>query len=399
MSAMQTATKLGLNILYLLATIIALHLGQRLIVPVIMSLVLAALLGPGAGWLHRTLKIRWSLSCLVVICGLLVVNILMTVVFGMAVSRIAQQIPTAEQDVMDFYDKIRGKIEAASPWELDEVIFPKKPENVSQIRAYQLLLDNVRPFLIDLAKMGGLSFGYWILILFTLLFLMLEAKQLSQRVIEIFGPSLDTRSRVAIALDDMAKQVRTYLVWRTIINFGLAVIIGVTYQVAGLKQAWTWAILLAILNYIPYLGPLLAGVPPLIDALLNTSMSWVVFLFIAYWCIIILEGYLIVPVLMGRNMEMNATTVMLACMFWELIWGLPGLFLAMPIMAAVKTICYHVPGWRPWANLMSAAEDEVPPAAAGDKSEPPAILAGSSTAIPALPTSATPEEPAVPLKV
>ncbi|MBX9679443.1 MAG: AI-2E family transporter [Gemmataceae bacterium] len=398
MTAMRTATKLGLNILYLLAIILALHWGQRLIVPVMMSLVLAALLGPGAGWLHRTLKIRWSLSCLVVICGLLIVNILMTVVFGMTVSRIAQQIPTSEYDVKQFYAKIRGKIETASPWELDEVIFPKNPESVSEIRAYQMLLENVRPFLIDLAKAGGLSFGYWILILFTLLFLMLEAKQLSRRVIEIFGPSEETRSRVADALDDMAKQVRTYLVWRTIINFALAIVIGLTYQVAGLKQAWTWAILLAILNYIPYLGPLLAGVPPLIDALLNTSMSWVVFLFIAYWCIIILEGYLIVPVLMGRNMEMNATTVMLACMFWELIWGLPGLFLAMPIMAAVKTICYHVPGWRPWANLMSAAEDEVPPGAAGDKNEPPAILAGSSASLPTIPTI-VPDEPPTSSKI
>jgi AI-2 transport protein TqsA len=58
-------------------------------------------------------------------------------------------------------------------------------------------------------------------------------------------------------------------------------------------------------------------------------------------------------VVMGRSMELNATTVMLACLFWERIWGLPGLFLAMPLMAAVKAICYNVPDWQPWANLMS----------------------------------------------
>src|SRR5262249_18102950 len=69
---------------------------------------------------------------------------------------------------------------------------------------------------------------------------------------------------------------------------------------------------------------------------------------------ITVEGYVLVPVVMGRNMELNATTVMLACLFWELVWGLPGLFLAMPVMAAIKAICAHVPGWRPWANLMSS---------------------------------------------
>ena len=68
---------------------------------------------------------------------------------------------------------------------------------------------------------------------------------------------------------------------------------------------------------------------------------------------VVIEGYFVVPVLMGRSMELNATTVILACLFWDLLWGLPGLFLAMPLMAGVKAICENVPDWRPWANLMS----------------------------------------------
>jgi len=52
---------------------------------------------------------------------------------------------------------------------------------------------------------------------------------------------------------------------------------------------------------------------------------------------------------------------MLACLFWELVWGATGLFLAMPIMAGVKSICTHVPGWWQWANLMSSEEVVAPP--------------------------------------
>ena len=55
--------------------------------------------------------------------------------------------------------------------------------------------------------------------------------------------------------------------------------------------------------------------------------------------------------------ELNATTVILACLFWELVWGAPGLFLAMPLMAAIKAICQHVPDWEAWANLMGTRED------------------------------------------
>jgi hypothetical protein len=52
--------------------------------------------------------------------------------------------------------------------------------------------------------------------------------------------------------------------------------------------------------------------------------------------------------------------VMIACLFWEAVWGPTGLFLAMPIMAGIKAILYHVPEWRPWATLMSTTEDDHP---------------------------------------
>jgi predicted PurR-regulated permease PerM len=181
---------------------------------------------------------------------------------------------------------------------------------------------------------------------------------LTRRVVEIFGPSEEIRTRVGSVLKDMATQVRTYIVWRTIINFGLAIVMGLVYQFAGLQQAWTWAILLAILNYVPYLGPLVAGIPPFVDAFLTTTPAGAVVVSIVYVVVIMLEGWLVVPLLMGRSMDLNATTVMLACLFWDLVWGMTGLFLAMPIMAGVKAILYHVPEWRVWANLMSTDRGE-----------------------------------------
>src|SRR5207253_8269682 len=131
---------------------------------------------------------------------------------------------------------------------------------------------------------------------------------LTRHVIEIFGPGPEIRATAGEVLSDMARSVRTYLVWRTIINIGLAIVFGVVYHVAGLRQGWTWAILLAIFNYVPYLGPILAGIPPFIDAFLFTDPVTTVVIFILYSVIIFVEGYLIVPLLMGRNMELNATT-------------------------------------------------------------------------------------------
>jgi AI-2 transport protein TqsA len=121
-------------------------------------------------------------------------------------------------------------------------------------------------------------------------------------------------------------------------------------------------LLAAILCYIPYIGTIIAGFPPVIDAFVNVGPGWAVGILIFYVAIVTFEGYLIVPVVMGRSVSINATTVMLGCLFWSLVWGTPGLFLAMPLLAALKAICEQVPGWQPWANLMSN-DDSIRPSA------------------------------------
>jgi predicted PurR-regulated permease PerM len=184
-------------------------------------------------------------------------------------------------------------------------------------------------------------------------------------VLEIFGPSTEARNAAGKVLSDMAHQVRTYLLWKTLINCAMALLLGFVYRWAGLSQPWIWAMLTAVLLYIPYIGPIVAIIPPFIDAFLSNDSPMVALGVLLFYVVAsILNGYLVIPVVMGRSMSLNATTVLLACMFWELVWGPSGLFLAMPLMAAIKSICYHVPGWRPWANLMSSTELEPEPVTA-----------------------------------
>jgi AI-2 transport protein TqsA len=358
----NTATRVGINVLLVLGMVIALRLGQTFFIPTIIALLLAAVLAPAASWLHAKVRFSWTLSCLVVILGLVLVNLLVMGVLTVAIPRMLQVLPRPgdEAQQLQVYKVIRQQLEKLSPVELAPDLFPPAPDDVREIRAFEFVTDFVSKYapeaLLQLATYGANWLWQWILIMFILLFLLLEGRMLTRRAVEVAGPSHEVQARAGFILRDMARQVRTYLVWRTIINFGLAVVVGVVYHVAGLHQAWTWAMLLAILNYIPYLGPLVAGVPPVLDAFLTTTPVGALFILLFYLAIIIVEGYLVVPVLMGRSMDLNATTVMLACLFWELVWGTMGLFLAMPLMAAIKAICYHVPGWRPWANLMGTSD-------------------------------------------
>src|SRR5262249_35598536 len=152
-----------------------------------------------------------------------------------------------------------------------------------------------------LAGYGGNFLWQSILIMFILLFLLLEGRMLSRRFVEIFGPGAAVQGKAVEALKDGANQIRANLVWPTIINFALAAFLGLLYHLLGLKLAWTWALLTAILWYIPYLGPIAAGVPPVFDAFVSCDSPWVAVFIIGFYSVIVtLEGYVVVPVVMGR---------------------------------------------------------------------------------------------------
>ena len=389
----STATRWGLNAAILLSIVLALYLGKSIFIPTVISLLLAAMLWPTATWMHQAgvpvpwLSLRrtapwlvptiararfpWSLACLTVVTGFVLLVVLLLLAFGLGFSKIILDLgdrTTQDRVYVDF----RIKLAKISPAILqDEEYFPESPDKskvMASIRGF-FSFENSQSFrsvIADVLGYGGNFIWQSILIMFILLFLLLEGKMLTRRFVEIFGTGAHVQGKAVEALKDMAYQIRAYLVWRTIINFGMGAFLGIVYQVLGLKLAWTWALLTAVLWYIPYLGPIAAGVPPILDAFVSSDTPWIAVGILSFYTVfVVLEGYVVVPVVMGRSMEMNATTVMLACLFWELVWGSPGLFLAMPLMAAVKAVCHHVPDWRPWANLMSSHE-ELP-----EEKEPP----------------------------
>jgi predicted PurR-regulated permease PerM len=247
----------------------------------------------------------------------------------------------------------------------EDQYFPKESSKSIIFRSIQEAVNPQNPFLVpflwEMTLYGGAWVFHWVLILFMLWFLLLEGPMLGQRFGALFGSSTVIQERARDTLKDMAEQVRRYLLSRTIVNFALAAILGAFFKFMGLREPWTWAILIALLGYIPYLGQIVGGIPPVIDAFVNCESPWATVLVLAvYIGVGILEGYLIVPVVMGRSLQLNATTVLLSCLFWDLIWGPVGLFLAMPLMAAIKTICQHVPDWQPWGALMSGVEPKNP---------------------------------------
>lgn len=390
---LSTATRWGLHGLILLSLSLALYLGRQIFIPTTIAVLFACMLSPVVQWLNRrglTLpglgldpvrqrirplwwrcRIPWSLACTAAISVLVIFVLGTAVACGLAVPRLLQSLPDNPRKAQEVYSRFRDRLEQLSPWELNPHYLPELAEESAAVRYIQNALDPERSqfvinALIDLSAIGGSWLWQSLLILFLLFFLLLEGRMLVRRLVELVGPGASEQARAVVALGQIADAVRAFLVWRTIINGVMAVVLGLLYSAAGLGQAWSWALLTLVLLYVPYLGPILAGIPPVLDAFVSCPSPLAALAILLFYVgFVTLEGYFIVPLVMGRSMDLNATTVMLACLYWELVWGPAGLLLAMPMMAAIKAICFHVPEWRPWANLMDTRDDAPPTDEAG----------------------------------
>ncbi len=379
---LSTATRIGLNTLGFLALSIMLYLGKSVFIPLVIASILAVILWPAASWLHERLKCPWPLACFIMVGALILINL--GVFFGIAaaVPRMVQDLPNPNDSTQqkELYEKLRSQIQNITPGSVDEVL-PKDPDKSAVFAYVKKTLEGeyITKELLDLGRLGLAWLWQSVLIVFIILFLLLEGDMLARQIREIFGPGRGMQTKVTSVLAEIAESVRAYLVWRTIVNCGLGVFLGIIYQLLGLRQPWTWALITALFCYVPYLGTILAGIPPVLDAFVYCSVWHALFIIVLYTGVVTFEGYIIVPVVMGRSMDLNATTVMISCLYWDLLWGMPGLFLAMPVMAGVRAVCMHVEGWSPWGKLMSTSrwieESEAalrtqPPAPKDAESEP-----------------------------
>src|SRR5262249_23007458 len=196
----------------------------------------------------RRLKMPWSVACAIVLSVLVLVALVITVGFSVAIPRMLQSLPNDDVKAQAFYSRIRERIQQISPVQIDPQYLPEDAKQSEAVKYIQGALNpNTSPFIVNallrLAAYGSNWVWQSILIMFILLFLLLEGRMLTRRVVEIFGPGAQVQGKAVEALKDMAYQIRAYLVWRTIINFGMGAFLGIVYHVLGLKLAWTWALL------------------------------------------------------------------------------------------------------------------------------------------------------------
>jgi predicted PurR-regulated permease PerM len=167
-------------------------------------------------------------------------------------------------------------------------------------------------------------------------------------------PALSDKKRAVSIAHEIESQVSRYLFTVTIINCCLGLAVGTTVGLLGLRNPVMWGAMVAILNFVPYLGALTGIICMTIGAILSfDSLGYALIFPAVYLGFGILEGNFITPWVMGRSLTLNPVIILLSLVFWGWMWGIAGVILAVPILAAFKIFCAHIKPMEPLAEFLS----------------------------------------------
>jgi predicted PurR-regulated permease PerM len=167
-------------------------------------------------------------------------------------------------------------------------------------------------------------------------------------------PKLTDKKRAVCILQEIEGHVSRYLLTVTLINLGLGIVVGGTVGLLGLSNPIMWGVLVAVLNFVPYLGALCGIICMTIGAVLSyDSLGYAMLFPAAYLVIATIEGNLVTPWVMGRSLTLNPVMILLSIAFWGWIWGIAGVILAVPILAAFKIFCAHIKQMEGVAEFLS----------------------------------------------
>jgi predicted PurR-regulated permease PerM len=192
-----------------------------------------------------------------------------------------------------------------------------------------------------------------VLSLILLYFLLVYDQIFIAKLVKLLPTLSDKKAAVGIAYD-IESQVSRYLFTVTAINVCLGVAVGTAVGLLGLRNPVMWGVMVALLNFVPYLGALTGIICMTIGAVLSFDSFGYALIFPAvYLGFGVLEGSFITPWVMGRSLTLNPVIILLSLTFWGWMWGIVGIILAVPILAAFKIFCAHIEPMEPLAEFLS----------------------------------------------
>ena len=187
-----------------------------------------------------------------------------------------------------------------------------------------------------------------------LLYLLLASGDLFLQKLVHVMPTLRDKKRAVEISHEIQQNISNYLFSVSLINIGMGVSVGGGLYFLGVPNSAMWGLFVAVVNFVPYFGPV-AGVLVLgTVGLLSFDTLWKGLLPPAWYLgLHLLEANLLTPVLLGRRFTLNPVVIFVSLIFWTWLWGVSGALLSVPILVSIKVVCDRVPEMSSVSELLS----------------------------------------------
>ena len=318
--------------------LLALVIGRPLLVPFAFALLLWAVLNALANALQRLRLhawLAWIVSLVIIVGALYVV----ARIFGQQTAAMAVQAP-------GYYARLQHLV-----GEWMHFLRLGQPPQLRDLFSASGVADFVGQ---AAASAGGLLLSFGLVAVYVG-FLLAEQRFLEGKL-EQLENNEDRRAETSKVVHAIARQLQTYLGVCTLLSVAMALLTYVLLLLLGIDFAGFWALVMFFANYIPTVGGAAVVLPALSALLQSGSLGEFLLVAIVLISVHFVLGNIVSTVMLGRTLNMSPLAIILALSFWGLIWGVAGLFLAVPMTGALVIVCEHVEGLRWVATALAGPE-------------------------------------------
>jgi predicted PurR-regulated permease PerM len=341
--------KLSLIILGIIAFVAILYIAKHIILPLLFAMIIAIVLHPLVRFLQR-IKFNRVIAILISLLIIIIAVSGFTTIMLTQVSRFSDSWPLLAEKFTELLNQTviwtSGYFEISTK-EITLWIAETKAELITN----------------SSAAIGNtiIGVGSTLVLIFLLpvyVFLILYYQPiLIEFVQKLFGVS--NRAEVSEVINQIKSLIQQYLVGLSIEVVIVACLFSLGLYILGIEYALFLGVLGAVLNLIPYLGAIMGATLPMIIAIITKPSPWYALLVLAVYIVVqFIDNNYIVPKIVASKVKISALVSITAVFAFGTLWGIPGMFLAIPLTGIVKLIFDNIESMKPWGFLLG---DTMPP--------------------------------------
>ncbi len=353
--------KFAIGLVTAACIIAGLYFGRDVLIPLALAIFLGFVLDPLVVKLRR-LGMPRTPAVIVVAIATLVVIALGATFLATQVATLSARLPTYQSNIADKLKSLRHNVDRPGMFEgairtLETVrreinvavVEPRPAATASQgpgeLPARRVVIEETPQSVIEQAtdwlRLGSGPLATTGIVMIFVVLILLDRLDLRDRMLRLWGGSLQ---RSTDAMDDAGARISKYLIMQLVVNasFGLPFAVGL--WLIGVPGALLWGVVAVITRFVPYVGPMLSSVFPLVLAF-AIDPGWGMLLWTLGLIAVLqlISSYVIAPWLYGASTGLSAISLMTSAIFWTAMWGPVGLVMSTPLTVCLLVIGRYLP--------------------------------------------------------